>query len=134
MTFVKVSQKTPAAIKKALFERKTLVWFNDLLIGKKDVVSELVKENIRFGSPKYPEDKTILNVEVTNEGSVPFHMEYLGEFSFHERATVFSIPPKTTITLKIKTEERKNSISLPFRILNAVIAPKKYLKHEFVVK
>ena len=134
MTFVKVSQKTPAAIKKALFERKTLVWFNDLLIGKKDVVSELVKENIRFGSPKYPEDKTILNVEVTNEGSVPFHMEYLGEFSFHERATVFTIPPKTTITLKIKTEERKNSISLPFRILNAVIGSKKYLKHEFVVK
>src|SRR6056300_1333053 len=48
MTFVRVTERTPAAVKKALFEGKTVVWFNDLIIGKEAEVSKLVKENIHF--------------------------------------------------------------------------------------
>ena len=134
MTFVNVTERTPMAVKKALFERKTVVWFNDLIIGKEAEVSKLVKENIHFGKPTYAEDKTILNIELTNQSSLPFQMEYTGEYSFHQRSSVFTIPPKTSIRIQVKTISKKQSIVLPFRILNAVIAPKKYLKHEFVVK
>ena len=134
MTFVEVSQQTPAAVKEALFQGKTVVWYDDLIIGREESIKQIVKDNIHFGSPKYDEDKTILNVEVTNKSNVPFQMEYLGDFSFHKRTTVFSIPPKTTITLQVKTKIKKKSIDLPFKILNAVIGPKEYLKHQFLVK
>ena len=134
MTFVRVTERTPAAVKKALFERKTVVWFNDLIIGKEAEVSKLVKENIHFGKPNYAEDKTILNVEVTNESSLPFQMEYTGEYSFHQRSSVFTLPPKTSIRLQVKTISKKQSIILPFRILNAVIGSKQYLEHQFLVK
>ena len=134
MTFVRVTERTPAAVKKALFERKTVVWFNDLIIGKEAEVSKLVKENIHFGKTNYAEDKTILNVEVTNESSLPFQMEYTGEYSFHQRSSVFTLPPKTSIRLQVKTISKKQSIILPFRILNAVIGSKQYLEHQFLVK
>jgi len=32
------------------------------------------------------------------------------------------------------TVVKKEAVSLPFRILNAVIGPKKYLEHTFLVK
>lgn len=134
MTFVHVTERTPEAVKRALFERKTVVWFNDLIIGKEAEVSKLVKENIHFGKPTYAEDKTILNVELTNESSLPFQMEYTGEYSFHQRSSVFTLPPKTSLRLQVKTITKKQSIILPFRILNAVIGSKQYLEHQFLVK
>ena len=79
-------------------------------------------------------DKTILNIELTNQSSLPFQMEYTGEYSFHQRSSVFTIPPKTSIRIQVKTISKKQSIVLPFRILNAVIGSKKYLEHQFLVK
>jgi 3',5'-nucleoside bisphosphate phosphatase len=134
MTFVKVAQPTPEAVKEALFQRKTVVWYNDLIIGNEESISQIVNDNIHFGSLRYDEDKTILNVQVTNESSLPFHMEYLGDFSFHKRTTIFKIPAKSSIELQIKTKTKKKSVELPFKILNAVIGPKKYLEYQFTVK
>jgi len=134
MTFVRVKDKSPAEIKKALFSGNTVVWYDDLLIGKEDQIKQLVSENIRFGKMHYQKDKTILQLDVVNESSVPVQMEYLGAYSFHQRSTVFTLAPKTTARLQIKTVVKKEAVSLPFRILNAVIGPKKYLEHTFLVK
>ena len=125
---------SPAEIKKALFSGNTVVWYDDLLIGKEDQIKQLVSENIRFGKMHYQKDKTILQLDVVNESSVPVQLEYLGAYSFHQRATVFTLAPKTTARLQIKTVVKKEAVSLPFRILNAVIGPKKYLEHTFLVK
>ncbi|MDA9577184.1 PHP domain-containing protein, partial [Flavobacteriaceae bacterium] len=88
MTFVSVESKTPMALKKALFEGKTVVWYDALLIGKKGNLERLIRDNISFGPIVYPEDKTIAQLEVTNHSSAGIHMKYLGEYSFHKRATV----------------------------------------------
>ena len=118
----------------ALFEGKTVVWFNDLIIGEEDSIEQIIKDNIQFGPLKYLNNKAILNVDVKNESSVAFQMEYIGNFSFHKRTTFFNIPPKSRISLQVKTRIKKKTVNLPFRILNAVIGPKEYLEHEFLVK
>ena len=134
MTLILVSRRTPEAIKEALFQGKTVVWFNDLIIGEKESIEQIIKDNIRFGPLKYPKNKTILNVNVINKSSVKFQMEYTGDFSFHKRTTFFTIPPKSQISLQVKTRTKKKTVNLPFRILNAVIGPKEYLEYEFLVK
>jgi hypothetical protein len=134
MTLVFVSKRTPEAIKEALFEGETVVWFNDLIIGKEESIEQIIKDNIQFGPLKYLKSKTILNVDVKNESCVAFQMEYIGDFSFHKRTTFFTIPPKSQISLQIKTRTKKKTVNLPFRILNAVIGPKEYLEYEFLVK
>jgi len=134
MTFVRVNGKSVEAIKKALFSGNTIVWYEDLVIGKEDQIKQLVSENIRFGTPTYPEDKLILQLDVVNESSVPFQMEYLGEYSFHQGSSIFILEPKTTTRIQIKTGTKEENLTLPFRILNALIGPKKFLEHEFLVK
>ena len=93
-----------------------------------------VRDNISFGPIVYPEDKTIAQLEVTNHSSAGIHMKYLGEYSFHKRATVFSIPANSTILLELKTVTKKEVLELPFTILNGLIGPKKYLDLTFVLK
>jgi hypothetical protein len=133
MTFISVESKTPAALKNALFEGKTVVWFNNLLIGKEAHLERLIRDNLSFGMIIYPEDKTIAKIEVTNHSAAEMHLEYLGEFSFHKRATVFSIPANSTIFLEIKTISKKKKLKLPFKVLNGVIGPKEYLDLTFVL-
>jgi hypothetical protein len=134
MTFVKVASKTPESLKKGLFEGKTVIWFKDLLVGKEENVRALISENIIINSFKYPEDKTIANIEITNYGAAPIQLEYLGEYTFHKRPTFFSIPANSTIILNVKTVVKKNEIRLPFRVLNAIVAPKEYLELSFIAK
>lgn len=133
MTFIGVNNKTPEALKDALFEGKTVVWFNDLLIGKKAHLERLIRDNLSFGAIIYPEDKTIAKIEVTNHSAAEIHLEYLGAYSFHKRATVFSIPAYSSILLEIKTMKKKEKLELPFKVLNGVIAPKDYLNLTFVL-
>jgi hypothetical protein len=134
MTFVRVKDKTPEALKKALFVGKTVVWYNELLIGKKEHLQQLIRENLSFGPIVYPEDKTIARIEVINHAATALHLEYLGEFSFHKRANVFSIPAQSSILLELKTVNKKEEIKLPFKVLNGVIGPKKYLELTFVLE
>ena len=134
MTFVYVKDKSKEALKKALFEGATIIWFEDLLIGKKTHLEKLVSQNLKFGSPQYKGKKTIMEVEVSNESAAPFHLEYTGSYSFHQRASVFIVPANSTISLLVKTQQKEVSVALPFRILNAITAPKKVLEHTFIVK
>ena len=134
MTFVYANDKSVDAIKNALFNRQTVVWFNDLIIGQDNLLTILIKENLRFEAPYYPEDKTLMKVKVTNKSSLPFHLQYQGEYSFHQRGSVFTIPANDSIELIIKTKIKEKSINLPFKILNAITGPKEYLDYTFIVK
>lgn len=134
MTFVKVKNKSEDSFKKALFEGKTVVWFKNLLIGKEEHLKSLIRQNLVFGPLKYLDGKLIMKVELTNKSMNPFQLEYLGEFSFHQRSNIISIPAKSKIILQIKTRLKKSKISLPFKILNTAIAPKKMLLYTFILK
>ena len=134
MTLVNVENESEKSVKSALFAGKTVVWFKDLLIGKEENLKALIKSNLVFGPLKYIKDKLIVEVELSNKSMNSFKIEYLGNYSFHQRSSIFSIPANSKIILKIKTITKKREISLPFRILNTVTAPKKTLSYTFFIK
>lgn len=128
MTFVLSEDDSIESIKKALFNGKTLVWFNDLITGKKEHLETVLKTNLTFTSKGYPEDKTILNITIRNHSALPIQMQYLGDFSFHKYSDTFLLSANSTIDLQIKTRKKLKQISLPFRLLNAIPAPKEHLE------
>jgi hypothetical protein len=131
MTFVLSESKSPVALKKALFEGKTVVWFKNLLIGKEVYMKQMIRENLTFGSANYLEDKTILQLELTNHSATDFQLEYTGDYSFHKHSSVITIPAESSVELMVKTKNLKSKVTLPFRILNTIIAPKTHLEMDF---
>ncbi len=134
VTLVFSKDKTKKGIKEALFAGRTAVFYNELLIGKENYISQLVKksliiDNIGDLELGYSEDgkSTIKKVRLKNISDAPFLLKNLNEYTFETNSDIISIEPNSTHTLSIKTIGKPFK-ELTFEVLNAIIGPKKYLK------
>mgnify|MGYP001179079175 CR=1 FL=1 len=128
ITFVLSKSKSVEDVKKALFQGKTMVWFKELIIGKKEHLSEIIKANLTVSPISYKKNQIIAKVLLNNHSSTPFHLLYKGPFTFHEDSDTFTIPPYGEKIILVKTLERKKSLDLPFELLNGIIGNKKHLE------
>ena len=127
ITFVLSKNKSVEAVKKALFAGKTMVWFKDIIIGREEHLSKIIKANLTASSISYNKDEIIAKVKLKNHAATPFHLSYKGLYTFHEDSSVFIIPPHGEKTILVKTLERKTSLELPFELLNGITGAKKHL-------
>lgn len=119
-TLIFASEKNPEAIKEALFQRRTAVWFDNTLVGAAEFLTPLVQESLevsRHGK------KLVERLSIHNNSDASYILENLSEFTLHNQASVFTIPAHESITLQVKTLEELESYQLRFRVLNAITAP-----------
>lgn len=129
VTLVFANQKTPEAIKQGLMERKTVVFFNDLLIGREEWVAPLAKASITVDTAHYQGDSQVMLVKLSNQSSCPFTLVNKSKYSFHDGAGVVKLPANGSVELLVKTIQPFSSLALDFEVLNTVTAPG---KHAFV--
>ena len=65
-------------------------------------------------------------VKITNNSDASFVLKNASEFTFHLNTDLIEVPPLSSITLNVKTLEKKSSISIPFEVLNAHTGPGKH--------
>lgn len=124
MTFVMVVSQTVDAVKEALFEGKTFVWYEDMLIGKEEILKTLVRANLSFTALGYPKGSDVLNIAITNHSALPYTLYHDGIYSFHTKGQLVEVPAYQTVELQVKTKAQISSMELNFKVLNAIIAPK----------
>ena len=90
------------AIKKALFKGKTVVWFNDLLIGRHVFLEKVLRTNLTLESKSYSEGKSILTISMTNHSAMPFHLKYTGGIVFMNTVHLFLFHHTKQLILKSK--------------------------------
>ncbi len=116
------------SIKNALFSGKTMVWYKDIIIGKPENLLPVINSNLEFSQPFYIKNTKIVLVNISNLSSIPFILNYRGQYTLHEDDKVFVIPPKESIQIKVKTIDLVEKIDMNFEMLNAIIGKDKYLK------
>ena len=138
VTLIFSKSKKLSDIKNALFAGRTVVYYNDLLIGKEDNLKPLIEKSIEVSimgkvNQGYSEDgeSSILSIEIKNNCSADLILENFTNFTFEKNADIFTIKGLESITLRAKVGDKKMSKFLKFKILNALIEPKKYLEVEF---
>jgi len=134
ITIVFSENKSKEGIKEALFDGRTAVFYNDMLIGKSDYLKPLVEkclvvdgsEDLKLG---YSEDgkSSIIKLKIRNISDAPFNLRNLNDFTFETSGDIIYIGPNSVKTLSIKTKGRAIN-NLSFEVLNGIIAPKTYLK------
>ena len=134
ITFVLTKGFSDSDLKKALFKGETLVWFKDLLIGKKTVLNKVLKSNLIFSKPFYPKGKTILHATLQNKSATKIQLKYIGQYSFHDDSDIITINPYSELKLRIKTRKIIDKVNLPFIVLNALEGPKSHTKIDFNLK
>ncbi len=122
-TLVFATERSAAGIKEALQARRTVAWFNNLLVGRKEHVLPLIESSLAVRRAAYVGDTSVLSVVIENNSDAEYILENKSAYTFHANADVMTLKPHQETRLDIKTLDRKTAVSLPFEVLNAVTAP-----------
>lgn len=123
VTLVFSTDRTLDGIKDGLINRRTVVAFKDLLVGRPEFLVPLIRQSVVLKSAKYEEATSVLEVTIENVSSATMTLKNKTGMSLRYSSDVFSIPARETKTLSIRTRERLSSAKLVFEVLNAVQAP-----------
>ena len=123
VTLVFATERTAAGLKDALMERRTAVWFDDMLIGREDWVVPLIMSSLSVNDVAYQGESNVLDVYIENSSDAEFVLDNRGDFAFHAHGDLVRIAPNGSTRLQVKTVDRLGAIELPFEVLNAVTAP-----------
>ncbi len=123
VTLVFAEERSEQAIKRALFDRRTVAWFDNTIIGREKEIVPLIYASISIANASYMRRSSVLEVILDNRSDVNFLLRNKTEFTFHDAADLVEIAPNTHTMLQVKTREHLDAISLTFEVLNAVTAP-----------
>ncbi|MDX2301640.1 MAG: Sb-PDE family phosphodiesterase [Microscillaceae bacterium] len=126
ITLVFAKEKTLESIREGLNNRRTVAWFNNLLVGKDDVLIPLIQASIQVQSAEYEKNSQVLKVMVENKSDAAYLLQNESPYTFHAQADVITINPQDSTEILIKTKEKLTSLELNFSVLNALNAPKSH--------
>ena len=123
ITLVFATTKSEAAIKEALFARRTATWFDNLLIGDEQFLNPLVQNSLHVKKATYQGPSSVVSVEIENQSDASYRLRNVSQYTFHNHADLVEIPAQSVIKLEVKTLTQMPSFSLEFEVLNAIISP-----------
>lgn len=123
VTLVFTEEYSIEGLKEALFDGRTVVWKEDLLIGREEYLVPLIEASLEITGSSYIGDTSVLEVEITNSTGQKFIMRNKSAYSLHHQSDVFTIQPYGTHTLRVMTLNRLGHVSLPLDVLTGITAP-----------
>jgi len=128
VTLVLAKEKSQASMREALFDGRTVVWFKNLLIGRKDNVQALLAASMIVKSATYKKGSDILTLEIQNVSDASFQLQNMSGMTLTGSADIVDIEPQAVTTVGVRTGTRKGQLSIQFAVLNALTKPKKAAK------
>ena len=93
VTLVFAKAKTAAAIQEALFARRTVVWFRNLLIGREQHLQPLLAASLSASALSYRATTYIAEVTLNNVSDADFNLRYTGDYTFMNNACLLYTSP-----------------------------------------
>lgn len=131
ITLVFSKDRSQESIKSALFDRRTVVHFDNTLIGRDSLLIPLINECLVIKKAIYEPKSLVLSVEFENVSSCNFILQNQSNYSIIESSDIIEIEGKSTVTLQFRTKVKMTQLDWSFNVLNAVNAPN---KHPMVTK
>ena len=126
VTLVFAKEKTVESIKEALFAKRTVVWFKNMLIGRKADLAPLLAASLKITGMRYQPDTVIAEIDLQNTSDADFEARYNGPYSLGLSSDRFTIPAHSTVTIEVKPGEFIEQIELPMILENTLIEPNKH--------
>lgn len=128
VTLVLAEAATADAIREALFARRSLVWFRQLLLGHREVLAPLVMAALAVTDVHYREASDVLAFTITNNSDAEFMLMNQSDITFMETGDLITLPARGSVTLGAKPGGRVSELALKLQVSNALTAPARPLR------
>jgi hypothetical protein len=123
VTLVFASEKTEGSLREALRDRRTVVWFDNTLVGDAEYLVPLVEQSMAV--TRFP-GRQMEAILVENWSGADYILENQSEYTFHDHARVFVLKAHGTTRILVKTIEIQERFELRFKVLNAFTSPDRH--------
>jgi len=138
LTLVFVKEKTEEGIRDALFDRRTAIYWKEIVIGEEQYLRPLFNECVEVLTPKITmRGSRSAYLQITNRSDLPIKLisSYKGDkLRIPEHITLF---PDKTVSFSIRATSRGFSgserVRLPFIVDNFYVAPEKGMPVEMTI-
>ena len=134
VTLVFSKKRDQKGLKRALFQGRTIVWYNNLLIGKNEWMVPLIDASLTLDSVGYYKNYELAIIKIRNHSDARFILKNKTEYDFYQHSDLVEIEPHTIKQLAIVSGKKLSSFDLEFEVLNAVIAPSTHPIKKFSIR
>ena len=111
------------AMREALFARRTIVWWKNMLIGRKAHMQQLLAASLQIESIDNTGYRTLVNIRNTSDAL--FQLRERSGAHLTSQTGVVEIAPNAVTAVGMHVDDREAVITLDFDVLNALIEPDK---------
>ena len=122
ITLVFAAEKNLDALKQALFEGRTAVWYKNQVIGRNKYLEPLFNASIRIARPT-TDPKGRLSVQITNNSELDIQLERVGK----KGPKKLTLPANAAAAVKVRPKKNTDNLRLSYLAKNFLIAPDKAL-------
>ncbi len=126
VTLLFAEERSPAGLRAALDERRTVAWFENTLIGRQEHLLPLIEASLSVASAKYEYRSSVLAVEIENRSDARFVLRNRSPYTFYDSTDLVTLEPHATTLVMVKPRQRLAALELVFEVLNAVVAPARH--------
>ncbi|MDE0366054.1 MAG: Sb-PDE family phosphodiesterase [Gammaproteobacteria bacterium] len=124
VTLVLAAERSQAALREALFAGRTVVWFEETLIGREPHLVSLLRAALDVDEVNYNALHNLVYVTVSNASDAPIRLRNRGGYSMPGQTGDVEVPPHGTAQFALRSDAVPGEVELDFEVLNALIAPK----------
>jgi 3',5'-nucleoside bisphosphate phosphatase len=127
VTLVFARENSEKSLQEALINRRTVVWFDNTLIGRTDYLMPLLEGSIQVKSAGYMDINSgksfVTSVDILNRSDADYILENRGNLYFYNHTDLVTLKAQSITKVMVKLPGIVSSFDLTFRVLNAVTAP-----------
>ena len=126
VTLVFAKEATADAIHDGLSNRRTVVFHNNVLIGRDEFLVPLIAASLKIDTAYYAAKSNVLTVVIENITHCEFTLQNKSGYTLSEHSDLVTIKAGEKQTINVKTVKQVPTVDLKFEALNAINAPNRH--------
>ena len=132
VTLAFATEKSNDAAKEALFAQRTVVWWQNTLIGRPPELNALLQASLQVDESVWS-GKT-LKVTLLNRSDANFQLRNLSDHIIRRHGPIIEAAPNDKTVVEFELSERPSDFKVEFEVMNTLVAPGKPGRIEFDIQ
>jgi len=129
VTLAFAAEKSNEAAKEALFSRRTVVWWQNTLIGRPPELNALLQASLKATNPVWKGSR--LQITLINDSDATFQLRNLSDYSVRTHGPVIEVASNDSTVVAFELAELPKDFQVTFDVMNALVAPNTFAKITF---